>query len=221
MRFVGDLMNLNLSSNTVGVLVLIGLLVVGWRFLRPKRRAAFNDRPRRPERKVEGFQLWSPLHVAMGRGCITDHGMQYGPGFRRKESPLLPHDPNCQCETVPFTFTGSEVFTGALRRIAEPKSQVPGIPDAAVPKLMTELKRVNAEVVPPETEAYVALFNLGGLDPEVQPAAIAFLRERHGVLTRASGQAERPAESSPAPTPTTSSIDPAGGTLNAPAPKST
>jgi hypothetical protein len=172
-------------NSYLGVLLLLGLLVASWRFMRPRRRADKSERVPRPERKVQGFQIWSPLHLKMGRGCIHDYGMQFGEGFRKKEGPLLPHDPDCRCETIPFTFTGSQVFAGALRRVAEPKSLEPGLPDEAVPKLMAALKRSSAEPVPPDPDAYIAMVGADILDAGTRPAAIAFLREHHRFLTRA------------------------------------
>jgi hypothetical protein len=195
----------------LGVMLLIGLLVVGWRFSRPRKREDKTERPRRPERKVEGFHVSSPLHVKMGRGCIQDYGMQFGAGFRRKDGPLLPHDPPCRCETSAFSFTGSEVFAGALRHLTEPKSGEPGLPVEAVPKLMAALKRINAEPVPPDADAYLALIGEDTLDAGTRPAALAFLRERHAFLTRAPG----------APPALDNRTDPAdAGPLSAPAAKS-
>lgn len=191
----------------LGVLLLIGLLLVTWRFTRPRKRREESERQRRPERKVEGFQVWSPLHVRIGRTCIQDYGMQFGPGFRRKEGPLLPHDPHCRCETVAFSFTGSEVFAGALRHVSEPKSGEPGLPAGAVPKLMAALKRINAEPVPPDADGYLALIGEDTLDAGTRGAAIAFLRERHRFLTAASPMPPAldnrtdPAETGPHPAP--------------------
>jgi hypothetical protein len=194
----------------LGVLLLIGLLVVSWRFMRPRQRGEKSERPRRPERKVEGFHVWSPLYVRMGRGCIQDYGMQFGQGFRRKEGPLLPHDPHCRCETLPFSFTSSEVFAGALRRVSEPKSLEPGLPAEAVPKLMAALKRINAEPVPPDADAYIATIGADSLDAGTQSAALAFLRERHGFLTG----------TPPSPPASNNRTDPAeGASLAAPAVK--
>jgi hypothetical protein len=123
----------------------------------------------------------------MGRSCVNDHGMQFGPGFRRKEGPVLPHDPACRCETNPFTFTSSEVFAGALRRMAEPTTLQPGFPTAAIPAMIATLKRINAEPVPQEVDAYIALADPSIFDTDDQLAAIAFLKERHAFLTRDPG----------------------------------
>jgi hypothetical protein len=200
------------------VMLLVGLLVVGWRFMRPKReRAVKSEGVRRPERKVEGFQVWGPLHVRLSRGCIQDFGMQFGPGFRRKDGPMLPHDPHCQCETVPFAFKSSEVFGGALRRVGEPRSLEPEIPTDAVPKVMAVLKRANAEVLPPDADGYVALMALDtaeGMDATLQPAVEAFLRRRYAFL-----KGELAVGDVPQPALTESASDPEGGRLAAPAAK--
>lgn len=167
----------------LAVLVMMGLLAVGWRFTR--RRSGHEkreERVRRPERKVEGFQVWSPLHLRMGRGCIFDHGMQYGPGFRRKEGPLLPHDPNCLCESVPFTFTGSEVFAGALRRVGEPRALEAGFPVKAIVPMFAALKRTSSEPVPADADGYVALIGLDSFSSEDREAVAAFLRARYAYL---------------------------------------
>jgi len=195
----------------LGVMLLIGLLLVTWRFTRPRKRGDAAERARGPERKVEGFHVGSPLHARMGRACIQDYGMQFGAGFRRKDGPLLPHDPQCRCETAAFSFTGSEVFAGALRHVTEPKSGEPGLPVEAVPKLLAALKRINAEPVPPDAGAYLALIGEDTLDAETRPAALAFLRERHAFLTRAPGAPPAPDHRTP----------PAEAeTRSAPAPKS-
>jgi hypothetical protein len=166
----------------LAVLLLMGLIVVGWRFSRPRARGDRSDRVRRPERKIEGFQVDSPLHVWMGRGCVSDLGMQYGAGFRRKEAPLLPHDPHCRCETIPFAFTASEVFGGALRRLGEPRSLEAGFPAEAIAPVIAALKRINAEPLPAAAEAYLALAAVDSFGPEIRGAVAAFLRERHAYL---------------------------------------
>ncbi|MFI5400823.1 MAG: hypothetical protein ACHQZQ_07230 [SAR324 cluster bacterium] len=168
----------------LAILALAALLLASWRFTRPRRRTDGSERGPRPERKVEGFQVWSPLHVKMGRACIQDYGTRFGAGFRRKEGPLLPHDPECRCENVAFVFTGSQTFAGALRHVTEPKSLEPGLPAEAVPKLIAALKRVSAEPVPPHPDAYIALIGSDTLDEDSRPAALAFLRERHRFLTQ-------------------------------------
>jgi hypothetical protein len=193
----------------LAVLLLLGLMAVGWRFAKRKPRAETPERPRRAGRRVEGFQIWSPLHVRMGRGCIADHGMQYGAGFRRKEGPLLPHDPNCRCETIPFTFTGSEVFGGALRRLGEPKTLQPGFPLSAVAPALAALKRVNAEPLPADVEAYLAVAGADSFEETARGAFTAFLRERFAFLT-SQERAAREREPSPGETAGTE-LDPAAG----------
>jgi hypothetical protein len=180
----------------IAVLLLLGLMAVGWRFARRRPPSESKERVRRPERKVEGFLVWSPLHVRMGRGCIADHGMQFGVGFRRKEGPLLPHDPNCRCETVAFTFTGSEVFGGALRRLGVPKSLEPGFPVAAIAPALAALKRINAEPLPSDADAYLALAGVDAFDEGTRGAVAAFLRERYAFLA-----AQPRASTAPDPSP--------------------
>lgn len=166
----------------IAVLILLGLIAVGWRFTKRRPAPESKERTRTPERRVEGFQVWSPLHVRMGRGCIADHGTQYGAGFRRKEGPLLPHDPYCRCETIPFTVTGSEVFGGALRRIGVPKSLPPGFPAGAIVPAIAALKRINAEPLPDDVDAYLSLTGVDSFDEAAREAFAAFLRERHAFL---------------------------------------
>ena len=168
----------------LAVLAMLGLVVIAWRFTRRKPRADDTERVRRPERKVEGFQVWTPLHVRLGRACIFDHAMQYGSGFRRKEGPLLPHDPNCRCEILPFAFRGSEVFSGALRRVGEPKTLEPGLPSASIVPVMTALKRINAEPIPQDVEGYLALVDVTSFQEPERGAVIAFLRERYAFLAQ-------------------------------------
>ena len=198
-------------NSYLGILALLALLLVGWRFARPRQRPERSASAPRAERKVEGFQVWSPLHAKMGRACIQDYGVRFGPGFRRKEGPLLPHDPECRCENVPFSVTGSEAFGGALRRVTQPKSLEPGLPADAVPKLVAALKRISTEPVPADPDAYLALIGTDTLDEATRPAAVAFLRERHRYLTQLLTQASgappsrdndrAPARSSPFPAP--------------------
>jgi hypothetical protein len=171
-----------IMNSTLAVMLLLGLLVVSWRFLkRPGRKDGTADRPRRGERRVEGFQVSTPLHVRMDRGCVFDHGMQFGPGFRRKEGPLLPHAPDCRCEMRPFAFSASEVFAGALRRVGEPLCLVPGFPVEAVAQTLAVLKRVEAERLS-TADAFVAHAGLDTFPEPVRVAVAAFLRERYTFL---------------------------------------
>ncbi len=168
----------------LAVLLMLGLVVVTWRFTRRKHRMDETDRVRRPDRKLEGFQVWTPLHVRMGRACIFDHGTQYGPGFRRKEGPLLPHDPHCRCEALSFMLNGSDVLAGALRRVGEPKTLEPGLPVSAIVPTLAALKRVNAEPIPKDEDGYLALVGVDSFQEPERSAVTAFLRERHAFLTQ-------------------------------------
>ena len=168
----------------LAVLALLGLVAVTWRFTRRKPRADGPERARRAERKLEGYQVWTPLHVRMGRGCIFDHGMQYGPGFRRKEGPLLPHDPHCRCETLPFTLAGSEVLAGALRRVGKLKTLEAGFPVSAIAPTLAALKRINAEPTHKDKEGYLALVGVDSFQEPDRSAVTAFLLERYAFLTQ-------------------------------------
>lgn len=165
------------------LLLVFGVAVLLWGTLR--RRSAPRERSERTlvMPRVEGFQVMSPLHPRMPRGCVFDLGLQYGKGFRRKEGPALPHGPDCRCRTTPFSFSGSEVFGGSLRRFGELSCAVPGFPQAACQPLLQALKRVNAEPVPETLSGYLdQVGTIPGLAPEHQEPVRRFLEERYAYL---------------------------------------
>jgi hypothetical protein len=169
------------------ILLVAGVALVVWRLRRrvPKRE----DRAPILARRVEGFQILSPLHPRMSRTCIFDFGLQYGPGFRRKDGPALPHSPDCRCRAEPFAFTSSEVFSGALRRLAEAGTDLPGFPQEACKPLLDALRRVNADPVPETLKAYLAATGRDDFPAEQRAAVGRFLTERFEFLI---GQEHRP-----------------------------
>jgi hypothetical protein len=183
------------------LLVAVGAIVSLWAIMR------FRSAKRRDERgvampRVEGFQVTSPLHPRMTRGCVFDLGLQYGRGFRRKEGPALPHGPDCQCRPLPFAFSGAEVFSGSLRRFAEVRCAQPDFPAEACAPLLEGLKRVNADAVPDTLTGYLG--RIGLLDrlapPHREPVRrfleerYAFLRETQSPSDRAAAPADRPSD---------------------------
>ncbi len=181
-------------------LLLLAVVVgVVWRLGAARRKAVGATRPtHRMERRIQGFKVLAALYPQLGRGCLFDHGMQYGEGFRNKDGPMLPHDGHCQCETVPFVFSSSEVFGGALRQFGTPRCLVPDFPPQAVKPVLEALKRVNAEVIPEQAEQYYSLVNLEHFPLAVQPAVQSLLWERHTFLLQLQrAQLPRPAESAP------------------------
>jgi len=157
------------------------VVILGIMRRRPKRRSP--DDVGIPIPRVEGFQVMSPLHPRMTRGCVFDLGLQYGRGFRRKEGPALPHGPDCQCRTSPFAFSGSEVFSGSLRKIAEVRCAVPDFPQEACRPLFDALKRVNAEPVPDTLTGYLEQVGaIEGLALEHRAPVRHFLEERFAYL---------------------------------------
>ncbi|HUJ77184.1 MAG TPA: hypothetical protein VL359_20130 [bacterium] len=163
------------------VVLLAGMLLVIW--LMSRRKRAASRRESRVERRVEGFQVVTPLHPRMGRGCLFDFGLQYGPGFRRKEAPALPHDENCLCEALPFVFTSSEVFGGALRRFSPPRCDIPGFPAEAVPHLLAALRRSNAQPIPATLQEYLEQSGLAEVPEPLRQPVESFLGERFAYLT--------------------------------------
>lgn len=132
--------------------------------------------------KLFGHQINAYLHPRMGTACIYDNGLQYGRGFRRKEGPKLPHDAACRCEAVPFKFTSSDVFNGALRDIANIQGSIPGLPMTSARLLIDKLKGLDGQKLPENEEAY-----LHALDPESFPEAYRqelkkFAAERYRFL---------------------------------------
>jgi len=165
------------------LLVLFAVIVVVLGILRRRPKSRTSDEGGMFMPRVEGFQVMSPLHPRMTRGCVFDSGLQYGHGFRRKEGPALPHGPDCKCRTAPFAFSGSEVFGGSLRKIAEIRCAVPDFPQEACKPLFDALKRVNAEPVPDTLTGYLEQVGaIDGLAPEHQEPVRRFLEDRFAYL---------------------------------------
>ena len=160
-------------------------------FARMRSRRAIVPERRQPSAgpRIQGAQIVAYLHPRMSAACLFDHGLQYGKGFRRKEGPQLPHSPECRCASVPFAFSSSEVFNGALRNVGEVKSSVPGLkpPDAA--RLIERLRNVEAQALPAAAADYAAAIGVDAFPPDVQPALRAFAEERHRFLQSAAAEA--------------------------------
>lgn len=179
------------------LLVAVGVIVSLWAIVRSRSGKRRDERGVNMPR-VEGFQVTGPLHPRMTRGCVFDLGLQYGRGFRRKEGPALPHGPDCQCRSIPFAFSGAEVFSGSLRRFAEVRCAQPGFPAEACQPLLEALRRVNADAVPDTLTGYLGQVGLlDRLTPEHREPVQRFLEERYTFLREtqpASGRAAAPAD---------------------------
>jgi hypothetical protein len=170
--------------------VLVALLV--FTRLRSRRRLAERQHPPASGPRVQGHQVRAFVHARMGTACLYDNGMQFGRGFRRKEGPALPHDALCRCEAVPFSFTSSEVFNGALRNLAGTRGDIAGLDPAEGTRLIERLKTVETAPLPADANEYVAAVGLDAFAPGVRPALRDALRERHAFLHRQPGKsAER------------------------------
>ena len=180
------------------IAVLVALLI----FMRIRSRR--KSKPRRPPAtgpRIHGIQVNAFVLPRMGDGCLYDNGVQYGKGFRRKEGPVLPHDAECRCEAVPFSFTSSEVFNGALRNVGNIQSTIPDFSGAAAAMLIDRLKAVEAHPLPEDESAYLAAIGPSAFAHPYRRALEAFLSERYAYL-RLRNRAGEPARISDNLTPT-------------------
>ena len=162
------------------VAAMVALLVITR--IRSRRRSRLQKRPPIAGPRIQGSQVCAYVHPRMSTACVFDHGMQFGKGFRRKEGPQLPHDAECRCEALPFAFTSSEVFNGALRSLGAVKSSIEGLQPADGQKLIERLKVAESGAPAPELSDYVAAVGVEAFPPELQPALYEFLAERHAYL---------------------------------------
>jgi len=173
------------------ILMALALLVfvVIWRI---KSRAT-RRLPKEPiyAPRVEGFQVNVFLHPRMSRACLFDHGVQYGKGFRRKEGPVLPHDAACRCTALPFTFSSSEVFHGALRHVGGISGTIDGLDEATALQLVEALRRVEGGALPASGAAYRDAVGLEAFPAALRPALQSFLDERYLFLANPAPAAER------------------------------
>ncbi|MEE8396528.1 MAG: hypothetical protein V3S29_10775 [bacterium] len=134
-------------------------------------------------RRIDGFQVVAFLHPEISATCLFDHGVQFGRGFRRKEGPELPHQAGCRCATLPFSYSSSEVFHGALRGAAEIPVSIAGLDADGVRRLIENLKQAaGRQPLPPDPAGYFQLVQLDTFAENVRPAIAEFLRSRHEYL---------------------------------------
>lgn len=164
------------------VLVVIALLVITRMRSRSRRSSGEAGRSTTPALKLSGYQVQAYIHPRMSRACLFDHGMQFGRGFRRKEGPELPHDADCRCRLVPFSFTSSEVFNGALRNLAPVESSLPGLSERDARRLVETLRSVEGGSLPESEAAYLEACEIRGFDAASREAVTAFFRERYRYL---------------------------------------
>lgn len=163
--------------------IVVAVLVLFFVFSRTRRR---QGRARNQEMiaapRVHGFQVNAYLHPRMSGACLFDNGIQYGRGFRRKEGPALPHDAECGCEAVAFSYTSTEVFKGVLRDGGKVRSTIPDFPSEEAGHLIERLKVVEAGPPPAALEEYIAQIDLSLFPAKYQNDIKGFLKERHGFL---------------------------------------
>jgi len=175
------------NAIVVAVLVLLAFLVV-LRISKRGRRRRTLPTTGVYSRRIEGFQVTAFLRPEISGACLFDHGVQFGRGFRRKESPSLPHDEHCSCVTAPFSFTSNEVFNGALRQGSGIPTTVPTLEGEAARQLIESLRTVNQASLPETPKAYLALVGLEDFPAASREGIEEFLRARYDFLR--AGEAE-------------------------------
>ena len=168
-----ELSKIGLAFLAVAVIFLVG---------RMRRRNKDRPEPGRGNLRVVGSHLTARLHPRMGRGCVAQHGLQFGRGFRVKEAPALPHHGQCACETAPFNFSSAEVFGGALRELGGVQSDVPEIQGEDALNVLNAIRQAETEPLPDSLDAYVALVGTPVMDAEAVRGLSALLVERHAYL---------------------------------------
>lgn len=162
-----------------------GVIVVAAAFflilhLRNRKRRA--PPPKVYARRVDGVQMAAYLHPQVSRGCLGDHGLQFGKGFRRKQGPPLPHDENCQCRAEPFSYTSSEVFNGALREPQPPPTSIERLPGDDAVALLEALRAADAHLLPADAEEYVRAAGTQEISDAFRGQVEAFFQERYAYL---------------------------------------
>ena len=133
--------------------------------------------------RVQGFQVAAFVHPRMSAQCLFDDGVQFGDGFRRKEPPHLPHDGQCRCETLPFSFGSDEVFKGALRRNLENQGAISGLPLKENSRLIGRLKAVEVESLPESAGEFLEKVELARFPHKFRHDIEMFLNERYQFLS--------------------------------------
>ncbi len=169
------------------VVVLVGLVI--FTRLRNRRSSRVKAVPNLGP-KISGFQVVTYMHPRMSAACLFDHGVQFGKGFRRKEGPTIPHGGSCKCEAIPFSFSSSEVFNGALRGIGELKGDVPGSPPEEMEDLIARMREAESRPVDRNREAYLAAVGLNSVAKHLRPEWERFLSERHAFILEEFGEQE-------------------------------
>ena len=135
-------------------------------------------------RRIEGMQVVAQIEPDMSSGCLFDHGIQFGKGFRRKEGPRLPHPGNCRCRTVPFSFNSNEVFNGALRNFANIGTDYTELPAETAGKLAERMKAAENPQAPNTLEAYLAAVSVEDVGKNARAEIEKFLTARFEFLQR-------------------------------------
>lgn len=149
-------------------------------------------------RRIDGFQVVAILAPEMAGGCLFDHGVQFGRGFRRKHGPALPHARGCQCATVPFSYTSNEVFNGALRNPTDIRNEIEGLAQAEANQLVETLKRIESGPLPEALEAYQALVQAAEFPEQARRVVREFCDKRFAFLRSEAARSPRNNEGEPA-----------------------
>ena len=144
--------------------------------------------------RIQGFQLAAFVHPRMSAQCLFDDRVQFGDGFRRKETPPLPHDDQCRCQTVPFSFASSEVFKGALRGDSENQCSIPGLAPKEIFLLIERLKKAEGEGFLENGGDYLKRVDLSLFPPKNRHDIEGFIKERHEFLATQEQGPDKPVE---------------------------
>ena len=98
---------MELSNGQLWFFVALAGIII-WMRMRKKQAPAIT---RGKVISVKGDRLQSWLCLTTPLECLLDHNKVFGPDFQEKQSPELPHGPDCKCKLQADYRRADEVFT--------------------------------------------------------------------------------------------------------------
>ncbi|MDH4121038.1 MAG: hypothetical protein OEV94_04965 [Deltaproteobacteria bacterium] len=186
------------------LVVLLAVVVMGL-----VRRRRHRPIPQREDKlaglapRIEGWRVTAGLHPRMGNDCLRDHGMTFGPGFKRQLGPTLPHPGDCRCQLEAVSFSAADAMAGRLREPAVPQG-FPGLSGAEAKRLLEDLRGWVGQPVPASPDLFLQEATKRGWGEPLAPDLAEFLMERYRYLTE---PPNTPVETGPLPEAPTGSLD--------------
>lgn len=161
------------------LILVVAVSLIYWLFKMKKQGIFRSRRPQNdlPVTSIEGHELRTFLDIDTPLECLRDDGVRYGQSFRLKNMPPIPHNQQCRCQTVPLSYTSSEVFQGALRDKSPRQTTLGELEAHDAQLLKSMLMGLHIHPLPIDFDTFCQQFDLSKVSEDYQSQILELVKK--------------------------------------------